>query len=631
MVARSPPSLPPAIAPLLVLVLVLVLALAAALALASSWRRRGRRNERFEAPAAPVVTPGVEAESDWASCAMPNGAYRFKSEGLAQHIYSSAEKPRCVMSHDGMSLIDASCKPVASITDQVKWTNPLAAALRSKDVFKQIFRGGVNGIPRCIVHLADDASESAAAALDAELMKASAELRSRKPWIIKDYEDKVKALEAEKIAAETQLAAAKDELTRLENLLTTKTNELTTLEAERLLEEAASSLCTSTTLPAKQSSVADATKALAKCQADLGAVPSAADSVETAFGTVKRALNDAPFANVTAGCLVGKAEYLAAHPDVNVDAWQHFTAAGAAGGTWPGGDRCDVVVPTAPRKAMERRVAAAPPPPRAVEAPAAAAPAPMPALATVAGPARSFPEMCQSLNFNNQYMSGNVMAQSAAGCPKLCGTTPDRKWFNGAWTTVPNVGTACQCCTIEQKKAFDLGAYNTSSAWSAESFADKTAKWVWSEKGAMDSAAAGCTKFIKVHASPSDTPATLHIIVDNSAKITLNGQPVGEATGGFGRNDGGRGPTKLPVQLVKGTNTLEVSATNMPHNGGKNPAGLLLSVITPNGAVAFHTDDSWIWGSCGAGATAPSFAARPAPPSAPPPARPSAVKDTIKS
>jgi hypothetical protein len=150
--------------------------------------------------------------------------------------------------------------------------------------------------------------------------------------------------------------------------------------------------------------------------------------------------------------------------------------------------------------------------------------------------------------------------------------------------------------TLPGNPVFDLGN-NTMAPWGGNSkfngyFPD--GRWIWATEKANESAQSsrgyrlGTTIYVD-----AACVATVHVIVDNTANVFLNGNAVGpNCVGGWGENPN---YTHFDVTLATGNNILVILAVNGAANGrGPNPAGLLAGVRRKdNGAVLTNTNLSW--------------------------------------
>lgn len=132
---------------------------------------------------------------------------------------------------------------------------------------------------------------------------------------------------------------------------------------------------------------------------------------------------------------------------------------------------------------------------------------------------------------------------------------------------------------------FVLGNANM-GPWGATNFADQTAQWIWYVAGAQNTAPQDQSpvNFILNFNVPNAVGAIVHVIADNAQgpsgnKLWLNGVNVGTILdGGWALNSN---YTQVPVNLVQGNNTLVFSVINY----AVGPAGLLVSVVGPNGVI----------------------------------------------
>ncbi|AYV80019.1 MAG: hypothetical protein Gaeavirus5_16 [Gaeavirus sp.] len=132
--------------------------------------------------------------------------------------------------------------------------------------------------------------------------------------------------------------------------------------------------------------------------------------------------------------------------------------------------------------------------------------------------------------------------------------------------------------------------------WGAQTFADKTAQWIWNIPTAASNAPTNTTPIrfqtiINITGS-ANVPATVHVLSDNAPSggnmVYLNTVQVGTIMDGGWVN---ANYTKIPVTLAPGYNLLEFDVENL---GG--PAGLLVSVLGANGNVIANTGSgTWGW------------------------------------
>jgi Ricin-type beta-trefoil lectin domain len=151
--------------------------------------------------------------------------------------------------------------------------------------------------------------------------------------------------------------------------------------------------------------------------------------------------------------------------------------------------------------------------------------------------------------------------------------------------------------------AYKFGAFGIAPWGSAANFADKSAQYIWNST-TPETAQGGDVTFGTQYHNQSSTAinATLHMIVDDYAKIFFNGQELPAAGGGW------TAPNyyKQPVVLVPGLNQCEIVATN----AAAGYAGLLMSVIDATSKVHFSTGTgTWL-------ATAGKLPTAPPPPNA---------------
>ena len=124
---------------------------------------------------------------------------------------------------------------------------------------------------------------------------------------------------------------------------------------------------------------------------------------------------------------------------------------------------------------------------------------------------------------------------------------------------------------------------------SASKFVDSSAQWIWNLQTAATTAPANVP--IKFSNQWNNTtgvavPAVLHVIVDDTATVDLNGTKVKDIAGGWGGTD----YPKLPISLVPGNNIIDIIATN-----GGGPAALIVSLVrTSDSSVLLRSDSSWV-------------------------------------
>jgi len=153
-------------------------------------------------------------------------------------------------------------------------------------------------------------------------------------------------------------------------------------------------------------------------------------------------------------------------------------------------------------------------------------------------------------------------------------------WFLTFSTPSPLTGTPVK----------QLGSFSMNPWGSASNFIDKQAQWIWNIDTAATDAPLTPIKFSTqfMNSSLSELPATLHVIVDNSATVTLNGTKIGDvAGGGWATQD----YSKIKMNLKSGNNIIDIVAANA---GG--PAGLIASLVKDSDkSVLMRTDSSWVW------------------------------------
>jgi hypothetical protein len=150
--------------------------------------------------------------------------------------------------------------------------------------------------------------------------------------------------------------------------------------------------------------------------------------------------------------------------------------------------------------------------------------------------------------------------------------------------------------TPSVQRAIELGN-NSMAPWGVNAtfngyFPD--ARWIWGSANANEKApGAGVTyAFGTTFTVATAGTATVHIIVDNTATLILNGTTISSNIGG----GWGAIPDypKVKVSLMAGTNNLVINATNLSVAGEENPAGLLAGVIhDETGAILTQTNSSW--------------------------------------
>ena len=166
-------------------------------------------------------------------------------------------------------------------------------------------------------------------------------------------------------------------------------------------------------------------------------------------------------------------------------------------------------------------------------------------------------------------------------------------YFSGVFTssttavsTGSTAGTPPPALTGTQ--ALELGKIPMAPWGGASNFVDNSAVWIWNVQDAVSTAPLDPVKFSNQYYNSTGAPidATLHVIVDDKAKITLNGNSVGDAAGGWADNN----YSKLPITLASGNNLIDITATN---EGG--PAALIVSLVKKSdGSILLRSDGSWV-------------------------------------
>ncbi len=151
--------------------------------------------------------------------------------------------------------------------------------------------------------------------------------------------------------------------------------------------------------------------------------------------------------------------------------------------------------------------------------------------------------------------------------------------------------------------------WGTTNIGAGKPFADTQAKWIWYHAGAQSSSspdtAATFTATVMATAADFDDQGTaaaqLHIIVDDTADVYLNGAKVGSVQYGWRPYEYIGRP--LSLTLAKGTNTLSIRAVN---TGG--PAGLIASLVSVDGnTVLARTNGAWTYRTDSKGAPGKSL------------------------
>ncbi len=121
-------------------------------------------------------------------------------------------------------------------------------------------------------------------------------------------------------------------------------------------------------------------------------------------------------------------------------------------------------------------------------------------------------------------------------------------------------------------------------AWTADVDGTSTAAmWIWSTNPVATTTATTTVTFTRdFTVNGSSTEATLNLAADNTYRVWINGNLVGESTSGDNFTSSSQDSYDVSNFLVDGTNTLTIEVTNLPTpdvtdpNG--NPAGLLYSL-----------------------------------------------------
>ena len=158
---------------------------------------------------------------------------------------------------------------------------------------------------------------------------------------------------------------------------------------------------------------------------------------------------------------------------------------------------------------------------------------------------------------------------------------------SGAGSSTPAAVSNVPPSALVGGVVYDLGSYSMAPWGSASNFIDPKAQWIWNSQAAATSAPKGTVIFENQYYNSGSTniSAVLHIEVDDSAVVNLNGNNLGSASAGYGG-----GYTQISCQLIPGNNLFKVAATN---TGG--PAGVLLSLInTQTNTVLLRSDNTWV-------------------------------------
>ena len=354
-----------------------LVALVAVVAAVREWAASARRgalapNQGKEAffadakppagPALPTTVSGVGGvEADWTSATFASEAgdpYSFRAEGVVQSLGSTGAAPSAVLIKDGQGLFSdpATCalRPdvVPTSSDPatpefyMRWVNPLAAALKDASLVSGIAPGVVSGVPRCLMHLVPlQPSTDPYSVLDQAIMKYGADWRSQKFMAIANYEAQIKKLTDTKVAAQAALVVAKadGDAAQAEHD-TVEHVQLPQMQTDLTAAQNVQATCTNTTLVSAQQASSAATEQISACKTELSAIPDTTTVADATVAAVTKSLSITPFNALPVECIVAKAAYHTAYPDVlaaGKDAWVHYATVGKGkGNAWTGGDSC---------------------------------------------------------------------------------------------------------------------------------------------------------------------------------------------------------------------------------------------------------------------------------------------------
>jgi hypothetical protein len=159
-------------------------------------------------------------------------------------------------------------------------------------------------------------------------------------------------------------------------------------------------------------------------------------------------------------------------------------------------------------------------------------------------------------------------------------------------TGAAKVATGNTPPSIQGKSAIQLGAFGfAGDPWgTASNFVAPDAQWIWNASTAATSAEANVPITFSNqwwNQTSNNVDAILHVIVDDTATVSLNGTKLRDVEGG-GWNT--TSYPQIPVTLTPGNNRIDIVATN---SGG--PAALLVALVrSSDKAVLLKSDSTWV-------------------------------------
>ena len=181
----------------------------------------------------------------------------------------------------------------------------------------------------------------------------------------------------------------------------------------------------------------------------------------------------------------------------------------------------------------------------------------------------------------NSYCDSGIYRSDLGGCIQDPCACPTSQSCDQTFSGVCKIKT---CVSV-------LGPIGIGPWGPCPGFPDQNAKWIWDAPNSEINADC-CAEipFFKKYYAMDPIAVKIYCIVDNSAKITLNGKVLGNASAGWGSVG-----TVFNAELEEGNNMMVIYAQNLGADLSPNPAGLLVTVLNANNnSILFSSDQTWV-------------------------------------
>jgi len=169
----------------------------------------------------------------------------------------------------------------------------------------------------------------------------------------------------------------------------------------------------------------------------------------------------------------------------------------------------------------------------------------------------------------------------------------------------PNQTCSCPGPVTSPVQTVEPLSTYTSSGWiNAANWPDPSAKFIYGP--ANNSVQNNVTDVVQTtftNSSQNNISATLYLVADDAAAVTMDGVQIGYYSDGGQGGSGAQaypstgGVASFPVTITPGTHTVQMAITNScpSCSAAGNPSAGMLSIIDANGNVLLDTNASWFY------------------------------------